>query len=450
MLYPIVETQRSLLKPLTMWAAGAANSFVDPYSPFAYVPGARCFAAGYELLYRLSKTYEKPGFDIREVEEDGRKIPVVEQIVLEKPFCRLLRFAQQAAPAGAIARPRQRRPVVLICAPLAGHHAVLLREMVETLLLNHEVYVTDWSDARDVPPADGPFHLDDYVAHVQEFIHYIGADNLHVLAVCQATVPVLAAISLLASAREPTPKSLILMGGPLDARCSATAVNLFPATQSLQWFQENLIHTVPDHYPGAGRKVYPSFLQQAGLAAMQPDRHASSHWGCYLDMVRGDVKCAEARQRSCQEYGALLDMAAEYYLETVQIVFQEFRLARGNWSVRGQSVRPQDIRTTALLTIEGELDDVSGRGQTQAAQDLCAGIATRHKRHFTARQCGHYDLFSGPHWRTEVYPIVRDLIRQYDLFQWLPMNRDSRATLHVDPDPVRRRRVPRAKHVQNL
>ena len=314
MLYPIVETQRSLLKPLTMWAAGAANSFVDPYSPFAYVPGARCFAAGYELLYRLSKTYEKPGFDIREVEEDGRKIPVVEQIVLEKPFCRLLRFAQQAAPAGAIARPRQRRPVVLICAPLAGHHAVLLREMVETLLLNHEVYVTDWSDARDVPPADGPFHLDDYVAHVQEFIHYIGADNLHVLAVCQATVPVLAAISLLASAREPTPKSLILMGGPLDARCSATAVNLFPATQSLQWFQENLIHTVPDHYPGAGRKVYPSFLQQAGLAAMQPDRHASSHWGCYLDMVRGDVKCAEARQRSCQEYGALLDMAAEYYL----------------------------------------------------------------------------------------------------------------------------------------
>jgi len=322
--------------------------------------------------------------------------------------------------------------------------------MVETLLLNHEVYVTDWSDARDVPPADGPFHLDDYVAHVQEFIHYIGADNLHVLAVCQATVPVLAAISLLASAREPTPKSLILMGGPLDARCSATAVNLFPATQSLQWFQENLIHTVPDHYPGAGRKVYPSFLQQAGLAAMQPDRHASSHWGCYLDMVRGDVKCAEARQRSCQEYGALLDMAAEYYLETVQIVFQEFRLARGNWSVRGQSVRPQDIRTTALLTIEGELDDVSGRGQTQAAQDLCAGIATRHKRHFTARQCGHYDLFSGPHWRTEVYPIVRDLIRQYDLFQWLPMNRDSRATLHVDPDPVRRRRVPRAKHVQNL
>jgi len=450
MLYPIVETQRSLLNSLAMWAAGATNSFVDPYSPFAYVPGARCFAAGYELLYRLSKTYEKPGFDIREVEQGGRKIPVVEQIVLEKPFCRLLRFAQQVAPAGAVARSRQRRPVVLVCAALAGHHAVLLREMVETLLLNHEVYVTDWSDARDVPVADGPFHLDDYVAHVQEFIRHIGADNLHVIAVCQATVPVLAAISLLASAREPTPKSLILMGGPLDARCSATAVNLLPATQPLQWFQENLIHTVPDNYPGAGRKVYPSFLQQAGLVAMHPERHASSHWDYYLDIVRGDVKSAEAHQRSCNEYGALLDMAAEYYLETVQTVFQEFRLARGNWSVRGQSVRPQDIRTTALLTIEGELDDVSGRGQTQAAQDLCAGIAERHKRHFTARQCGHYDLFSGPHWRTEVYPIVRDLIRQYDLFQWLPMNRDSWATLHVDPDLVRRRKVPRAKHAQNL
>jgi len=201
---------------------------------------------------------------------------------------------------------------------------------------------------------------------------------------------------------------------------------------------------VPDNYPGAGRKVYPSFLQQAGLVAMHPERHASSHWDYYLDIVRGDVKSAEAHQRSCNEYGALLDMAAEYYLETVQTVF------RGNWSVRGQSVRPQDIRTTALLTIEGELDDVSGRGQTQAAQDLCAGIAERHKRHFTARQCGHYDLFSGPHWRTEVYPIVRDLIRQYDLFQWLPMNRDSWATLHVDPDLVRRRKVPRAKHAQNL
>jgi poly(3-hydroxybutyrate) depolymerase len=413
MLYQLIEYQRTLLKPLTVWAAGATNAFADPDSLFAHIPGAQCVAAGYELLYRFSKTYAKPEFGITEVEQDGRKIPVVEQIILDRPFCRLLRFAHHAAPVDAVARLKDSRPVVLVCAPLAGHHAVLLREAVETLLLDHEVYITDWIDARSVPVDAGPFHLDDYVAHVQEFIRQIGADHLHVLAVCQATVPALAAISLLASAGEPTPKSLILMGGPVDARRSATAVDLFTASQPLDWFQEHLIHSVPDQYPGAGRKVYPSFLQHAGLVAMHPDRQVRSHWDYYLDIVRGDGERANAHRRTCDEYNAVLDMAAEYYLETIQVVFQEFRLARGNWSVRGQSVRPQDIRTTALLTVEGELDDVAGRGQTQAAHDLCRGIAGRHKRHFTARGCGHYDLFSGPYWQTEVYPIVRDLIRQY-------------------------------------
>ncbi|QIE25816.1 hypothetical protein SBC1_49110 (plasmid) [Caballeronia sp. SBC1] len=409
-LYPMIEYQRSLLAPFSMWAAGAANSFVNPWGPLAYVSGARCFAAGYELLYRLSKTYEKPGFGIREIEAEGRKIPVAEQLVLAKSFCDLLRFSPQPEPVAISSRRTTTPPVVLVCAPLAGHHAVLLREMVETLLLNHEVYITDWRDARNVPVADGPFHLDDYVSYIQTFIRHIGAENLHVLAVCQATVPTLAAISLLASEREPTPRSLVLIGGPLDARSGANAVNRFAASQPLQWFRETLIHSVPDHYPGAGREVYPGFLQRAGLVAMHPGRLASSHWDYCLDMVQGDFKRAEAHQRSCEEYGAVLDMAAEYYLETVQTVFQEFRLARGNWCVRGLPVRPQDIRTTALLTIEGELDDVSGRGQTHAAQDLCAGIAVRDKHSFTMRQCDHYDLFSGPRWQADVYPLVRDLI----------------------------------------
>ncbi|MGA7817196.1 polyhydroxyalkanoate depolymerase, partial [Caballeronia sp.] len=382
-------------------------------------------------------------------------IKVVEKLVLAKPFCQLLRFAPQPEPADmSVWRTQKRpaRPVVLVCAPLAGHHAVLLREMVETLLLNHEVYITDWRDARNVPVADGPFHLDDYVSYIQAFIRHIGAEKLHVISVCQATVPTLAAISLLASELEPTPRSLILMGGPLDARNGANAVNLFAASQPLRWFRETLIHSVPDHYPGAGREVYPGFLQHAGLVVMHPGRIASSHWDYCLDTVRGDLKGAEAHQRSCAEYSAVLDMAAEYYLDTVQTVFQEFRLARGRWYVRGLPVRPQDIRTTALLTIEGALDDVSGRGQTHAAQDLCAGIAASDKRGFTMPRCGHYDLFSGPCWQTDIYPIVRDLIDQYDASHGPTINTSStsrRATLRGTPESVPRSKVRRARHAQN-
>lgn len=412
MLYQFVEYQRALLKPMTVWAAEATHAFVDPDSPFNHLPGAPYFAAGYELLYRLGKADEKPEFDIKAVEQEGRTIPVVEQVILERPFCRLLRFAHDTVATRGVAGQAQ-RPAVLVCAPLAGHHAVLLREVVETLLPDHEVYVTDWIDARRVPVADGPFHLDDYVAQVEAFIRHIGAEHLHVVAICQATVPALAAISLLASAGEPTPQSLVLMGGPIDARRSPTAVDNLAARRPLAWFQQNLIHAVPDPYPGAGRKVYPSFLQYAALVAAHPGRLVGSHRDYYLDFIRGDVERAAGHRRVCDEYNAVLDMAAEFYLDTIQIVFHEFRLARGTWSVRGQPVRPQDIHTTALLTIEGELDDISGRGQTQAAHDLCQGISARHKRHVTARQCGHYDLFSGPHWRTEIYPIVRDLIRQY-------------------------------------
>lgn len=448
-LYHMVEYQRLLLTPFSVWAAGAANALADPWGPLACVSGTRCFAAGYELLHRLSKTYEKPAFGISEIESEGLEIPVAEQRVLAKPFCDLLRFLPQPEPAPMSAGRTKTRPVVLVCAPLAGHHAVLLRELVETLLPSHEVYITDWRDARNVPVADGPFHLDDYVSYIQMFIRHIGAENLHVLAVCQATVPTLAAVSLLASEQEPTPRSLILIGGPIDARSGANAVNRFAASQPLQWFRESLIHSVPDHYPGAGRAVYPGFLQRAGLDAMHPGRLASSHWNYCLDMVQGDLKRAEAHQRSCEEYGAVLDMAAEYYLDTVQTVFQEFRLALGNWCVQGLPVRPQDIRATALLTIEGELDDVSGRGQTHAAQDLCAGIATRDKRGVTMQQCNHYDLFSGPHWQTDVYPIIRGLISQYDASYQSTMNKRDRASLHSSTDTVPRSKVRRARHVPN-
>jgi poly(3-hydroxybutyrate) depolymerase len=412
MLYQFHEFQRALFGPLTAWAEAASKSYVNPVSPLAYVPGATRMAAGYELLYRLGKEYEKPEFNIREIEKEGRRIPIIEQVVLERPFCNLLRFKRYADDSAAVAQLKD-EPVVLVCAPLSGHHATLLRETVRTLLQDHKVYITDWIDARMVDVHTGPFHLDDYVAYIQEFIRHIGARNLHVISVCQPTVPVLAAISLLASAGEDTPRTMTMMGGPIDARRSPTSVNSLATRHSYEWFENNVIHTVPPNYPGHGRKVYPGFLQHAGFVAMNPERHMNSHWDFYESLLRGDDDDADAHRKFYNEYNAVLDMAAEYYLDTIRVVFQEFRLAEGTWVVNGEPVRPQDITDTALFTIEGELDDISGDGQTRAAHDLCTGIPAYARRHLTAQQCGHYGIFSGRRWRSEVYPELRDFIRAH-------------------------------------
>ena len=413
MLYQFYEFQRALLNPLTAWAQAASKSFANPASPFAYVPGATRLSAGYELLYRLGKDYEKPEFKIHQIVKDGHNIPIVEQTIIEKPFCRLLRFKRFADDSDAVAQLKD-EPVVLICAPLSGHHSTLLRDTVRTLLQDHKVYITDWVDARMVPLEHGPFHLDDYVNYIQEFIRHIGAKNLHVLSVCQPTVPVLAAISLLASRGEDTPRTMTMMGGPIDARRSPTSVNSLAMQRSYEWFENNVIHTVPANYPGVGRHVYPGFLQHAGFVAMNPERHAASHWDFYQSLLRGDEDDAEAHRRFYDEYNAVLDMAAEYYLDTIRIVFQEFRLAEGTWVIDGEPVRPQDIKKTALFTIEGELDDISGCGQTRAAHDLCTGIAEENKHHFTAEKCGHYGIFSGRRWRTIIYPQLRDFILEHN------------------------------------
>jgi poly(3-hydroxybutyrate) depolymerase len=413
MLYQFYEFQRALFNPLTAWAQAASKSFANPASPFAYVPGATRLSAGYELLYRLGKDYEKPEFNIHQIVKDGHNIPIIEQTIIEKPFCRLLRFKRFADDSEAVAQLKD-EPVVLVCAPLSGHHSTLLRDTVRTLLQDHKVYITDWMDARMVPLEDGPFHLDDYVAYIQEFIRHIGAKNLHVLSVCQPTVPVLAAISLMASRGEDTPRTMTMMGGPIDARRSPTSVNSLAMQRSYQWFENNVIHTVPPNYPGVGRHVYPGFLQHAGFVAMNPERHAASHWDFYQSLLRGDEDDAEAHRRFYDEYNAVLDMAAEYYLDTIRVVFQEFRLAEGTWEVDGELVRPQDIKKTALFTIEGELDDISGCGQTRAAHDLCSGIPEKSKHHFTAEKCGHYGIFSGRRWRTIIYPQLRDFILEHN------------------------------------
>ena len=413
MLYQLYEFQRALLTPLTAWAEAASRSFANPASPLAYVPGATRFSAAYELLYRLGKDYEKPEFNIRQIVKDGHNIPIVEQTILEKPFCRLLRFKRFADDSEAVAQLKD-EPVVLVCAPLSGHHSTLLRDTVRTLLQDHKVYITDWIDARMVPVETGPFHLDDYVNYIQEFIRYIGAKDLHVLSVCQPTVPVLAAISLMASRGEETPRTMTMMGGPIDARCSPTSVNSLAMQRSYEWFENNVIHTVPQNYPGVGRHVYPGFLQHSGFVAMNPERHAASHWDFYQSLLRGDEEDAEAHRSFYDEYNAVLDMAAEYYLDTIRIVFQEFRLAEGTWVIDGELVRPQDIKRTALFTIEGELDDISGCGQTRAAHQLCKGIPATRKRHFTAEKCGHYGIFSGRRWRTIIYPQLRDFILEHN------------------------------------
>lgn len=412
MLYQLHEFQRAMLSPLTAWAQAASKSFANPSSPFSLMPGAPRMAAAYELLYRLGKDYEKPEFNIHQIVKDGHNIPIVEQTIIEKPFCRLLRFKRYADDADAVTQLKD-EPVVLVCAPLSGHHSTLLRDTVRTLLQDHKVYITDWIDARMVPVEVGPFHLHDYIAYIQEFIRHIGARNVHVISVCQPTVPVLAAISLMASRGEDTPLTMTMMGGPIDARRSPTSVNSLATQHSTAWFENNVIHTVPANYPGEGRHVYPGFLQHTGFVAMNPERHAQSHWDFYQSLLRGDEDDAEAHRQFYDEYNAVLDMAAEYYLETIRVVFQEFRLAEGTWDVEGECVRPQDIKHTALMTIEGELDDISGSGQTHVAHELCMGIPQDDRRSLTAEKCGHYGIFSGRRWRTIIYPQLRDFIREH-------------------------------------
>jgi poly(3-hydroxybutyrate) depolymerase len=288
----------------------------------------------------------------------------------------------------------------------------LLRDTVRSLLQDHKVLITDWTDARMVPVEEGPFHLADYVAYVQEFIRHLGPE-VHVISVCQPTVPVLAGISLMASRGETTPRTMTMMGGPIDARRSPTAVNNLATDKSLGWFEHNVIHRVPTNYPGAGRRVYPGFLQHTGFVAMNPHRHASSHYDYFLDLIRGDEDSAESHRQFYDEYNAVLDMPAEYYLDTIHTVFQQFALVHGTWEVDGELVKPQDILHTAMLTIEGELDDISGAGQTRAAHDLCTGIPADRRHHYDVPGAGHYGIFSGRRWRDMVYPRVRDFIASH-------------------------------------
>jgi len=413
MLYQIYETHRAWISPFSEFASAASKLYSNPLSPMAQLPSAHRISAGFDLMHRLTKEYEKPEFGINKVTVDGVDVVIQEQVVEDKPFCRLLRF-KRFTDDGKLLEKMRLQPSVLVVAPLSGHHSTLLRDTVRTLLQDHKVYITDWVDARMVPTEEGAFHLDDYINYVQDFIRKVGPE-VHVISVCQPTVPVLAAVSLMASRGETTPRTMTMMGGPIDARKSPTAVNNLAMNKSYEWFETNVIYRVPPNYPGAGRPVYPGFLQHTGFVAMNPDRHATSHYDYFLDLVRGDGDSADAHRQFYDEYNAVLDMPAEYYLDTIKTVFQDFALVNGTWKVANpkgklELVKPQDIKTTALLTVEGELDDISGAGQTRAAQDLCAGIPKTRKKHYDVIGAGHYGIFSGRRWREKAYPEIRAFI----------------------------------------
>jgi poly(3-hydroxybutyrate) depolymerase len=393
MLYSLYEAQHMALAPWRFWAELSRGWFGHPFSPLIYLPLAKRLAASSELFLRITERYEKPKWNLTEA---------LPEVALAKPFCNLVHFRQD----------RPKRHKVLLVAPLSGHHATLLRDTVRSLLPEHDVWISDWTNARLVPLTAGPFHLADYVDYVRDWIRFLSPD-LHVISVCQPTVPVLAAVSLQASNGEATPQTMVMMGGPIDARRSPTAVNNLARRKPYSWFEQNVIERVPAKYPGYMRRVYPGFLQHLGFVAMNPDRHLIAHWDYYHKLVSGDGESAASHRRFYDEYNAVLDMPAEYYLDTVKTVFQDYALPKGRMFVRGELVRPQAIRDTALLTIEGELDDISGNGQTEAAHALCLNIPRERRSHYVAPGVGHYGIFSGRRWREIIFPRVREFIRTY-------------------------------------
>lgn len=416
MLYQIYENQRSVMEPFADLAEIASKLFNNPMLPMGQMPMAQRISAAYDLMHRLGKDYVKPVFGIHSVRVEDKDIAIHERIEIDKPFCELRRFKRFTDDVDTLGLLKD-QPVVLIVAPLSGHYATLLRDTVRTMLQGHKVYVTDWKNARLVPVSEGDFHLDDYVNYIQEFVRYLQDryGNCHVMSVCQPTVPVLAAVSLMASRGETTPLSMTMMGGPIDARKAPTAVNDMATGRSLEWFENNVVFRVPPNFPGEGRRVYPGFLQHTGFVAMNPNRHVTSHYDYFQDLIKGDNSSTENHRQFYDEYNAVLDMDAHYYLETIATVFQDFKLVNDAWDVlneQGESehVCPKDIKTSALLTVEGELDDISGSGQTAAAHDLCTSIPKTKRQHYEVEGAGHYGIFSGRRWRDMVYPVVKAFI----------------------------------------
>ncbi|MGU7774224.1 polyhydroxyalkanoate depolymerase [Burkholderia sp. MR1-5-21] len=412
--YPFYQLFAECTRPARAWAAYLRAS-MSMWPPSTSTSHGRTLDAWCELLECCAFSHRRPPFGIDAVDVDGETVPIVEEIACATPFATLLHF-RKAQPVG-------RQPRVLVVAPMSGHFATLLRGTVRTMLADHDVYITDWHNPRDIPLRAGRFGFDEYVEHVIDFIHHIGPDA-HVLAICQPTVAALAAVALMAAAGDPAqPASLTLMAGPIDCRVNPTKVNELATSRPIDWFARHLISVVPSGFPGAQRRVYPGFLQLGAFMSMNPDRHASSFSDMYYERAKGDPVKADVLRNFYDEYFATADLTAEFYLETVEKVFQQYALARGELTVGGRLVEPAAIHRTALLTIEGEKDDICSVGQTVAAQELCSGLPPYLKTHHVQTGAGHYGVFNGKRWETQIYPIVRGTIHDNE-----PYDRTAKAS----------------------
>ena len=402
MLYELYEMNHAAVAPWRL-AAGLSRAFWRmPANPFAGTSFGRTMAASLEVFERATRRYGKPAFGITQTRINGETIPVTERVTWHRPFCNLLHFGKETS--------RRDEPTLLIVAPMSGHYATLLRGTVEALLPHADIYITDWVDAREVPVFQGKFDLDDYIDYVIEILRFLGP-SIHVMAVCQPSVPVLAAVSILSAENDPVvPSSMILMGGPIDTRRNPTAVNALAVTKGIDWFRKNVVVRVPFPNAGAMREVYPGFMQLTGFMTMNLDRHIEAHRDLYWHLVRGDGDSAEKHREFYDEYLSVMDLTAEFYLQTVEKVFIRHELPNGTFTHRGVPVNPAAIAKTALMTIEGEKDDISGVGQTEAAHGLCVNIPAGRKRHHLQPDVGHYGVFNGSRFRNEIVPRLVEFI----------------------------------------
>jgi polyhydroxyalkanoate depolymerase len=404
MIYLAYQAQSDVMEPVRAFAKAAAFALKHTIPGFADNIFVRNLAAGYELISRAALTHSRPPYGIDSIQVGDREVAVHEEAAHVTPFGTLLHFRKDID----IAQPR-----ILLVAPLSGHFATLLRGTVQTLLPENDVYITDWHNARDVSLAHGPFGLDEYLDHLIGFIEAIGP-GAHLVAVCQPCVAALSAVAIMAESGHPAqPSSMTLMAGPIDCRVNPTKVNELATSKPIEWFENNLIATVPARFPGAGRRVYPGFVQLAAFMAMNLDRHVRAHFDLYDHLVAGEEEKAEAAKTFYDEYFAVLDLTAEFYLGTVRTIFQEYALPLGKLTYKGQPIAPRSIRRTALLTVEGEKDDICGLGQTMAALDLCPSLPTSMRSHHLQTGVGHYGVFAGKRWQQEIYPRVRAMMQGY-------------------------------------
>ena len=404
-MYWMYEMMQASLNPARAVSDATKILFQNPMNPWSQTEFGKSIAAGCEVFERTTRRYGKPEWNLPTTDVNGVRTPVEVRVEWEKPFCRLLHFDRKLT--RPLRSPAQR---VLIVAPMSGHYATLLRGTVEAFLPTHDVYITDWSDARMVPLAAGRFDLEDYVDYLIEILHVLGG-NIHVVAVCQPSVPVVAAVSVMEAAHDPyVPISMTLMGGPIDTRRNPTAVNNLAAERGIDWFRSNVISKVPFPQPGVMRDVYPGFLQLNGFISMNLDRHMDAHKNLFKNLVKGDGDLVDKHREFYDEYLAVMDLTAEYYLQTVDLVFVKHALPKGEMTHRGQPVDPSRITRVALMTVEGENDDISGIGQTEATHALCTAIPDDRRVHYVQKGVGHYGVFNGSRFKSEIVPRISDFM----------------------------------------